>query len=134
MKPEYLRFSPYQRFKSIILITIFCIPLANQAWGTGMARLFEGMTVEDINLMKQRARIDMKDKPVGTKLEWENEAKKHSGTVTLLARGKKDGRECRKLQHDMVLDYGLKHRYFMTICLLADGSWQWQQPKYKKKK
>lgn len=86
------------------------------------------LTSEDVELIKQKARVEMGDKPKGTVLEWNNPKSGNSGSVTLLRRFSIDGRECRALRHVLNVELEESFDYKVTICLQPDGTWQWREP------
>ena len=86
------------------------------------------LTRQDIELINNKARVEMGDKPEGTILEWDNPKSGNSGSVTLLKRFSAEGRECRALRHVFNVVRAESFRYKVTICLQPDGTWKWRAP------
>lgn len=99
-------------------------PAAAARWGD----LFPELTAQDIEIIKEKARVEMNGKPEGTALEWENPKSGNSGSVTLLKRFSAEGRECRALRHVFNVVRAEPYRYKVTICLQPDGTWKWRAP------
>jgi surface antigen len=84
------------------------------------------LTEEDMALAQDAARVEMAGKPEGTRLTWSNPESGNSGTAILIRRYDVDGRECRKIRHDLkIKDERDMRMYVVTICLQEDGSWKW---------
>ncbi len=110
----------------VFAVCTFLLPLGstNARW----VDVFPELTAEDIEIIKETARVEMGDKPKGTTLEWDNPKSGNSGSVTLLKRFSVEGRECRKLQHVLNIVRAESFNYKVTICRQPDDSWKWRAP------
>ena len=82
-----------------------------------------GLTAEDIEIVKQKARIEMTGQPEGTVLKWRNKASGTYGAVILEKRHFREGRECRDLRHDVVVEGTQRRQLRVTICQQNEGHW-----------
>lgn len=86
--------------------------------------VYPPVTPEDAEMIRQLTRVEMSGKPVGTALAWNNPQTQNYGTVTLLERFEKDGRECRTVQHFIQIRGEAKPwTGNVTLCLQPDGRW-----------
>ena len=99
------------------------------AVGTAQAQsfwqdVFPPVTPEDAEMIRQLTREEMTGKPVGTAMAWNNPGTQNYGTVTLVERSEKDGRECRSLQHFIqIRGQARPWTGNVTLCLQEDGRW-----------
>lgn len=80
----------------------------------------------DITIIQQKTRVELTDKPVGTVLDWTNPATKTSGSVTLVDRFWKEGRECRRIRHYIEIPKMHPWSQEITMCKQMDGQWKWE--------
>lgn len=85
----------------------------------------------DVTLIRDTARIEMSGKPVGTILKWKNKKGRSEGSVELLDRFQRDGRECRTNKHIIKPRTEAASVLVITICLGADGEWHTSQARTK---
>jgi len=85
----------------------------------------------DVSIIRDTTRIKMNDKPVGTVLEWKNKKGGSKGSVELLDRFQRDGRECRTNKHRIKPRSAPESVLTITICKTTDGSWQWGEARTK---
>jgi surface antigen len=71
-----------------------------------------------------RDREAMTDQPEGSVLGWENPESGSFGTVKLLKRFQREGRECRSLRHRIAPAKSPPRVVETTICQIEDGSWR----------
>lgn len=95
--------------------------LALAFWGG----VYPPVTPEDAEMIRQLTRVEMTGKPVGTALAWNNPSTRNYGTVTLVERTEREGRECRTIQHFIqIRGHAKPWTGNVTLCLQADGSWR----------
>lgn len=117
----------YSYFKPISLIALLAAILASSpvnAQYRGFTEILpEGLTAEDIELMKETARGKMENEPVETVLKWKNPASGNSGAVKLLRRFNLSERECLTNRHYILFKNEEKRVIDATICREQDGPW-----------
>jgi surface antigen len=79
---------------------------------------------EDLELVKNTARVQMNGKKVGTTLSWSNNKTGNSGTVTLIEIFEDKGRKCRTNRHEIRQQAQAPRVHTVSICQNADGTWQ----------
>jgi surface antigen len=98
-------------------------------WGVRpAAAVWPGLDVqlseEDLAIIRQTSREAMTDQPEGSVLGWENPESGSFGTVKLLKRFQREGRECRSLRHRIAPAKSPPRVVETTICQIEDGSWR----------
>lgn len=86
---------------------------------------------DDVSIIRETTRVKMNDKPVGTILEWENKKAGSKGSVELLDRFQRNGRECRTNKHIIKPRSAPESMLIITICRTASGSWAWGDARTK---
>jgi surface antigen len=83
------------------------------------------LTNDDVEMMRQAARVGMDGKPDGTVIPWNNAKSGNSGTVTLLKHMEMNGLECRDILHTIrARNVAEPANYEVTICRQPDGTWK----------
>ena len=112
----------------LLIFPLMLVTVSSQArWSDTMPIL----ETDDVALIRETTRVKMNDKPVGTILEWENKKAKSKGSVELLDRFQRNGRECRTNRHRIKPRQGPESMLIITICRTASGSWIWGDARKK---
>lgn len=112
----------------LILVTLASAP-ANARWSDALPMVDSA----DISMMKNAARVRMTDEPIGSVLEWSNKKSGSKGTVKLLDRFQRNGKECRTNRHVVTTRSEPTKQFVITICQAVDSSWQPSKPRQKRK-
>lgn len=115
------------KFFSIIFLLMLVTFSSQARWSDALPILEPG----DVTIIRDTARIKMSGKPVGTILKWKNKKGGSTGSVELLDRFQRDGRECRTNKHIIQPRSQPATRLVITICLGADGAWDTSQARTK---
>ena len=108
----------------IIFLPLFVLILADSA-DARRETVLPPVTKGDLELMQQKAQVEMADKPAGTVLKWSNEKSGNSGAVVLIQSSEIDGLPCREILHIIKLKAdSFARRYALTICNTAEGEWK----------
>lgn len=84
------------------------------------------LTERDRALARETSQERLADAPEGTTLSWYNPESGNSGTVTLVRRFERQGRECHENRHDISFTDGAARRqqqWTITICRQENGRW-----------
>lgn len=98
---------------------LFAAPATAQT--RNMLKGLEGLTSEDIVMMRHQAREGLTGKEAGTVLTWRNDASGNSGDVKLEERFERDGNECRRISHGLMFKDGVRRTVKTVICRAGDG-------------
>ena len=109
-------------FTAFMVIILASSPVNSQYRGFTEI-LPEGLTLEDIELMKETARGKMENQPLETVLKWKNPASGNSGAVKLLRRFQLLERECMTNRHFVLFKNEEKRVLDATICREEGGPW-----------
>lgn len=119
-------------FQSLSLAMIMTLPLiappqAFAQYGKAF-RNSPKLTKSDITIVRKLVREDLTGKSKGTTLSWNNAASGNSGTVTLLADFRSQGRDCRRVGYVVKSAprqaAASSSTYELTSCHLPDGTWK----------
>jgi surface antigen len=106
------------------------VPLEGHAqFGGQQFRTAPKLTQRDLAMIRKLVREDLPGKPNGTTLSWNNPDSSNSGTVTLLATFRSQGRHCLRVRYFIKpgpnQPSGVRsNTYVLNNCRLADGSWK----------
>lgn len=110
-----------RRYLATLLVTGLMAVIPVQAFWQAV---YPPVAPDDAEMIRQLTRVEMTGKPVGTALAWNNSDTRNYGTVTLVDRFEKDGRECRTVQHFIQIRGEAKPwTGNVTLCLQPDGRW-----------
>ncbi|MEE8294938.1 MAG: hypothetical protein V3R64_04435 [Sphingomonadales bacterium] len=120
----YKKTKPYIQFAILGFFMTFSFDGQVVAQYRGFTEILpEGLTLEDIELMKETARGKMENETVDTVLKWKNPASGNSGAVKLLRRFQLSERECMTNRHYLLLKNDEKRVLEATICREEGGEW-----------
>ena len=105
------------------LMPLFLVSQASAQYGGFTEILPEELTQGDIELMKQAAREQMQDQPVGTINMWKNPESGNAGAAKLLRRFHLEERECMENRHYLLFKSKEQQVYDFVICREEGSEW-----------
>lgn len=108
----------------IILSTAFCTMSSAYAVTSWNEFLPQPLLRSDMEKMKEKARVELTEKPLGTELAWENQETGLKGSVFLEKIFTIKSFECRGIRHIVTFQNQEKVQFNGTLCQNSEGKWE----------
>lgn len=106
-----------------LCLTLCC---ASQAYAITSWNKFlpQPLMRSDMETIKEKSRVELTDKPLGTELTWTNEETGLTGTVTLEKIFTIKSFECRGVRHIVTFQNQERVQFNTTLCQNSEGQWE----------